>query len=174
MLRIAFLTLGLISAGPAASGDPAPSQAPSEASEPSFEKRCAQEVEDLHRFFHDWFVGVLPDTEEAFERFATVMSEGFVIVSPSGNVTERADLLGRLRQAHGSAAASEGGGIKIWIRNLKVRRTLDDLAVVTYEEWQQRGEEQATGRVSTALLRNAEGKPAGVEWLHLHETWLPR
>jgi hypothetical protein len=41
----------------------------------------------------------------------------------------------------------------------------------TYEEWQEVGEER-TGRVASVLFRRAPETPNGVEWVHLHETWL--
>ncbi len=32
---------------------------------------------------------------------------------------------------------------------------------------------ETTGRRASAHLRRKDGTPNGVEWLHLHETWLP-
>ena len=46
----------------------------------------------------------------------------------------------------------------------------DDLCLVTYEEWQNRGDGDK-GRMSSALLRcTAEGE---CTWVHVHETKLP-
>jgi hypothetical protein len=47
-----------------------------------------------------------------------------------------------------------------------------DILLVTYEEWQQSGD-QTTARLSTALFRDKPDAPNGLEWLHVHETWLP-
>ena len=61
---------------------------------------------------------------------------------------------------------------KIWIENLQVRHTVGSQAMVVYEEWQEI-EGEARGRLSTAVLQRCEGTPNGLEWLHVHEVWLP-
>ena len=58
------------------------------------EQRCSNEVVQLHQFFQDWFNAVLPPTDEAFDRFSSVMAQGFVIISPNGELTEREELSG--------------------------------------------------------------------------------
>jgi hypothetical protein len=45
------------------------------------------------------------------------------------------------------------------------------MLLATYEEWQVI-EGETRGRLSTALFRNREGTPNGIEWVHLHETWM--
>lgn len=130
------------------------------------DEACATEVVELHRFIERWLTGVLPKTDEAFARFAAVMGEGFVIVSPAGVTTPRDELLGELRAGHGSRADD----FDIRIDNLAIRRDLDPLCVVTYEEWQRSADER-TARIATALFGPRADAPNGVEWLHLHETW---
>ena len=130
------------------------------------ETRCRDEVIELHRFFQDWFNAVLePD---GFSRFTGVMADGFVIVTPDGGLVGLAELSDGLRGAHGRW---QGEG-RIWIEGFRLHRVEGDVAVVTYEEWQDEGGE-VKGRLSTALFRRREGTPNGVEWLHLHEVWLP-
>ena len=163
MMTAAILALGLIVSTP---DTPADAESP----EASFEQLCAREVENLHQFFHDWFVGDLPDTDDAFARLTGALAEDFHIISPSGNVTRRGDLLDNLRDAHGSGRES---GVKIWIRGFQVRLVEGEMAVVSYEEWQERGSRK-TGRVSTAVLERDPDAPGGVVWRHLHETWLPQ
>jgi len=140
--------------------------------EPNMRDRCRREVVELHRFFQDWFGGVLQNDDDTLGRFAGVMAEGFLIVPPSGAATEREFLLERLRGAHGSWATGGDKPGRIWIENLRVRRSVDDWAIVTYEEWQEVGGE-TRGRISTAVFGRRENTPNGVEWLHVHETWLP-
>lgn len=41
----------------------------------------------------------------------------------------------------------------------------------TYEEWQDTGQGER-GRISSVLFRRRERAPNGVEWLHVHETWI--
>ena len=136
--------------------------------EGAMESRCSREVQELHQFFQDWFTAALPDEDSSFARFSNVVADGFAIITPEGRTLERDLLLTGLRGAHGSWA--DGG--RIWIENLNVRRTVGDLALVTYEEWQE-SEGQTRGRLSTALFRESAVTPNGVEWLHVHETWLP-
>jgi len=135
------------------------------------EQRCEDEVVQLHRFFQDWFNGTLPSTEDEFRRFDSVMAEGFVIISPSGEMTERAELLERLLAVHGIWREMSRPG-RIWIENLQVRHQVGDQVLVLYEEWQEI-EGESRGRLSTALFRRREGTPNGVEWMHVHEVWLP-
>ncbi len=49
----------------------------------------------------------------------------------------------------------------------------DVLVLVTYQEHQTTAGDRL-GWQSSALFRAREGRPNGVEWLHVHETYLPR
>ena len=133
--------------------------------------RCEKEVVELHRFFQDWFNGALPPTEEAFRRFDAVMADRFMIISPEGVPAEREELVERLRQAHGFWRQTGQPG-RIWIENLRVRHQVGQQVMVLYEEWQEI-EGESRGRLSTAVLQRRDGTPNGVEWLHVHEVWLP-
>lgn len=137
----------------------------------SMEVRCQEEVHELHQFFQDWFNAVLPPTEDAFQRFESVMAERFLIISPEGVLTEREELVDRLRDAHGIWRQNSQPG-RIWIENLQVRHVVGAQAMVLYEEWQEI-EGEVRGRLSTAILQGLEGTPNGVEWLHVHEVWMP-
>ncbi len=129
---------------------------------------CEQEVVGLHRFFEAWFRGNFSDRERGFRRFSDVMDPGFMIVSPRGTATALPELSAGLRGAFGSWSADE----KIEVRDLQLRHAHADLALLTYVEAQHaRGKD--TARLSTVLMRQDEGTPNGVRWLHLHETWLP-
>jgi hypothetical protein len=142
-----------------------------EVSPAGMEARCEKEVVELHQFFEEWFNGVLPPTDEAFRRFEVVMAERFMIISPEGVTTERQELAERLRQAHGIWRRTGRPG-RIWIENLRVRHRVGQQAMVLYEEWQEIDGE-TRGRLSTAVLQQRTATPNGVEWLHLHEVWLP-
>lgn len=137
----------------------------------SMEAVCHAEVEELHQFFQDWFNAVLPPTDDAFRRFESVMAERFMIISPNGELTEREELVDRLRAAHGIWRQGSQPG-RIWIENLQVRHTVGSQAMVLYEEWQEI-EGETRGRLSTAILQRLEGTPNGLEWLHVHEVWMP-
>ncbi len=134
--------------------------------------RAQAEVPELHRFFQDWFNGDLFETDDAFARFDDVVAPSFHMVSPDARVMDRDTIIARVRAGHASAQSPPGRRMKIWIENHHVRWLNSDLVLVTYEEWQS-GNGETRGRISTALLRNASSKPNGLEWLHVHETWLP-
>ena len=129
------------------------------------DSHCRKEVVELHEFFQQWFAGVLPLTDEAFDRFASVMADEFLIVSPTGRIMQRDAILESVRAAYGS------GSIKIWIQNHAHRFTIGEVALVTYEEWQTKGDE-TRGRLSSSLFRVKPGTPNDLQWLHVHETWL--
>ena len=136
---------------------------------PLNEQTVPTEIAELHAFFEDWFVGRLPDDDQAFARFADAMGEGFEIVSPAGTATGRDDLLAMLRSAHSSSAE---GALRIWTDNVTARSVGDGLILARYEEWQEAGGE-TKGRVSSAVLREDSSAPGGFLWLSVHETWLP-
>ena len=135
------------------------------------DERCRREVIELHQFFEDWFNGSLPPMEEPFRRFDSVMAPGFMIISPNGERTERGELVSRLREAHGIWRQNSRPG-RIWIENLQVRHQVGNQAMVIYEEWQEI-EGEARGRLSTAVLQQHSGAPNGLQWLHVHEVWMP-
>jgi len=130
------------------------------------EQSCRVEVAELHGFFADWFNGTAPDTDAAFSRFAVALAPGFTMVVPGGGTVTRNDVLEAVRTAHGS------GTTTIWIKNHVHRWSSADAALVGYEEWQTR-DNATRGRASTALFVADPAGPNGVQWVHVHETWLP-
>lgn len=133
------------------------------------EERCRREVVELHEFLEAWSNAELPDTDEAFARFQRVIAPSFVIVDPDGTVSDRAPIVDAIRGAHGRWHEMPG---EIRIESYRLHHAAGGLALVTYEEWHDLGERR-TGRLSTALFGDSDGAPNGVEWLHLHEVWLP-
>lgn len=127
-----------------------------------------EEIVRLHRFFVDWFTGQLPQSQEAFAAFSDSMATGFAIVGPNGRLTELPELERNLYDHHGAHQPSR---FEIEIKRVVLRRAFGHWAIVTYEEWQQVGD-QRTGRLSTVVLEE-EVKNGRLEWLHVHETWLP-
>jgi hypothetical protein len=132
------------------------------------EELCVREVEELHRFFDEWFSGRLSNDDAAFARFADVLSERFEIAPPDGGVLDRAAILRAVRGGHGARA---GEGFRIWIEDAEARLLGDGMYAVTYEEWQDVGG-AARGRRSRALMRQSAAAPNGVEWVRVDETWI--
>jgi hypothetical protein len=73
----------------------------------------------------------------------------------------------RVRSAHASNAE-----FRVAIRNVTVRRQHGGHLLATYEEWQRNALASTppdNGRIPTVRFRDV--RP--LEWLHIHETWLP-
>ena len=127
---------------------------------------CRREVTELYKFFEDWFNGRIELTEEGFSRLRDVVADGFQIVFPNGQMIDRDDLLNRVRAAHGTEP------LRIWIEGYRSRAIDEGLQLTTYQEWQST-DGPPRGRRVTAVLRRKPGARNGVEWLHVHEVWLP-
>lgn len=127
-----------------------------------------EEIEALHRFFVAWFSGSEPATDAAFDNgFSQRFDHEFLLIPPAGTVLELSTLADSVRSRHGSNV-----DFKIAIRNVEIRRSWDDLVLVTYEEWQRNALVSTppdNGRVATVLFHRGES----LRWLHVHETWLP-
>lgn len=130
----------------------------------------AREIVDLHDFFVRWFRGEVPDTRAVWARVADVLDDGFVLVSPEGEIYDCDTLLSGLRDRHGHHGPASD--FTIWTRSAQLRHADETMAVVTYEEWQRRNGKER-GRFSTAVFARDPRGPHGLRWLHVHETWLP-
>lgn len=134
-------------------------------------EQCRQEVDQLHQFFEDWFNGNIQNGDDTFGRFAKVLGEDFRIISPNANVTPKSELAVGLKSAYGIWTSKEPGW-HIYIKNFEGRTLGQGICLVTYEEWQGPSIEDTQKRRSSALFRSNEEKPLGVEWVHVHETWM--
>ena len=131
------------------------------------EQAVRDEVERLHEFFVGWFAGELPEAS-LDTGFVAHLGAEFVLIPPGGIVLSRDDIAEAIRQSYDSNPE-----FRIAIRDVQIRQELDDYLVVTYEEWQRNALQSSppdNGRLATALFRR--GPP--LEWLHVHETWLPK
>jgi len=128
--------------------------------------RASAEVVDLHRFFVDWFVAARADTVD-FTHFERVMGEGFSMIAPSGNILDRDAVIGHVRDSR--ATCDEGFAISI--EDIRTGWQDADTIVVFYVETQLRGGKHSR-RQSSAVFTTSSSAPNGVEWRHLHETWL--
>lgn len=131
-------------------------------------ERCEREVVELHRFFGDWFTGRLPLDDDAFARVADALAPDFELVSPRGLRDSRSSILDAIHRAHSGRPAD----FSVWVQQVRPRWSTGEVCLVTYEEWQSEPT-GARGRVSSALFRAEPSAPLGVQWVHLHETWLP-
>lgn len=125
------------------------------------------EITRLHDEIEAWFRGTTDDLSP----FADALADDFHIVSPGGNTRSEAEIVDSLADARG---LHEGASqpFEIRIENATVRVDDGDSWLVTYEE-HQRVDGDWEARTSSVLLRERASAPAGIEWVHLHETWLP-
>jgi hypothetical protein len=165
--RSALLALLLV-AGPAA-GRAAPGAPAAPAG--SMDERCRAEVEQLHDFLQGWMGGTLQADPGTFRRLADVLASDFEMISPDGEPVSRDQMIAGLLPAHG-VHAGRSQRFRISITDYRGRAVGKDLHVATYREWQV-VDGETRGRLSTALFRSRAGTPNGVEWVHLHETWIP-
>lgn len=127
---------------------------------------CRDEIESLHAFFVDWYTG--QTGTDAYDRVERALGADFEMVTPGGTRREYADVVDAIRKRYDNR---EADAFDIEIRNVEIRYTLDEHALVRYEEWQTSPNE-TTGRLSTVLFEREPDTPGGVVWLDLHETWL--
>jgi hypothetical protein len=131
-----------------------------------------EEIDDLHRFFQEWFLGERPGTDAEFARVEQALEDSFALVSPNGTLLEREALLDRLKSSHGKRA---GESFRIWVRAVRLRDEIGPRLLVSYEEWQET-DDGVTARQSTAWFAVTPGETVERErlrWVHVHETWLP-
>jgi len=135
------------------------------------EEKCRNEVINLHLFFEQWFKAEVENSEEVYSRLVNVLSDEFMLIMPTGQVSTREELLTQLHSRYGSHKNDEIP-YSIWVKNIEGRLEENNLCLVTYEEW---GKVQGkiTARLSSALFRKKEGTPFGVEWIHVHEVFIP-
>ena len=136
------------------------------ASNPTLFSQASAEVIGLHRFFVDWFVAARADTVD-FTRFEGVMGEGLTMIAPSGQILDRDAVIDHVR----SSRATCDEGFAISIEDIRPGWQTEDTIVVLYVEAQLRGGKHSR-RQSSAVFTISSSAPNGVEWRHLHETWL--
>ena len=133
----------------------------------SMSDHCKTEIVELHQFFVAWYKG--ERQQDAVERFNQVMARDFRIVMPDARVIARDPLIKVMTESYGKY---RGKTFEIQIRNVSVIPVGTGMLLATYEEWQDSGDGMK-GRLSSALFRVQAHAPNGLEWVHVHETWLP-
>lgn len=131
----------------------------------SLQTRVRDEIRELHEVFEGWLAGAEGASLGAAE---DALAPDFRLISPGGELLERAPLLAGLSGARGG----RGPGFRIEVRAVTARELgSSGLVLATYEEWQDQDGAERIGRLSSALLRSRAEE--GFDWLHVHETWLP-
>ncbi len=132
---------------------------------PLFRKASA-EVIDLHRFFEDWYDAATADKTD-FNRCEHTFSQAFRMIPPTGRIFDRAETIELIR----ANRASFRGDFNIEISDIRASFETDGIVMLTYVEAQSRAGKYSR-RQASALFTASSSAPNGVEWQHLHETWL--
>lgn len=137
-------------------------------------KAARIEIEDFHLFFLDWFTGNCENNEELLQdRHGSRLADEFLLIYPGGQVLDRTNLIDEIRQAYGGTP-----GFGIQIRNIQLRpMNCRDYLLANYEEWQRNAvnsKPSNNARQTSVIFRMLAQRPLRFEWLHMHETWLPR
>ena len=130
---------------------------------------CEREVARLHLAFSHWYrAEVAPDDDQFTESIANAFAPDFVLVSASGSIRDRETVLRAARNAYGNRRETPFDIATTFCSSQQLDETI---AIVVYKEWQTIAG-LLTGRTATAVFSRNDGLPGGVEWLHVHETWL--
>ncbi len=131
---------------------------------------CRAEVYEFHRFLVKWFTGRERPDKLLFVEFSDVLAPDFRLVSPAGRIFTRTELEARVWEAYG-AHGRDPNPFRVWVERFEGRPLGEGHHLVLYEEWQEvKGETKV--RQSSAVFRKSEHARNGVDWVHVHETWL--
>lgn len=133
---------------------------------PSLFERATAEIVGLHDFFVAWYDKATSAGAD-FGRFERAMGEDMHMIPPSGAMLDRTAVVDYVRANRGSHA----GDFSIEIIDITPLWQRDDMIAVTYIEKQHR-DGARTARRASALFIESSSAPHGVEWRHLHETWM--
>jgi hypothetical protein len=128
--------------------------------------RARDEVVSLHEFFVAWYDMKTADSTD-FDRFDRAMGPGMKMIPPGGDMLERDAVVTYVRDNR----ATFDGDYAIEISDVEMAWEAGDAIVVTYIEKQERRGIK-TARRASALFVESSSAPNGVEWRHLHETWM--
>lgn len=123
------------------------------------------EVLRRHAFFVAWFTGKADN--DALAETARAFAPDFHMLWPDMTMDRRDTLLAKLQDARGQSP--ENYTIEI----VFVHTAIIDAqtAVVVCDEHQVTGDSTNKRRMSAVFSRAADA-PEGVQWRHLHQTWL--
>lgn len=131
---------------------------------------CHAEVFAFHRFLTHWYTAKEPQDKLLFTEFTDVLTSDFELVTPDGRIFNRKQLAERVWEAYGAHARAQRP-FKVWVEEFRGRPLSPDLHLCTYEEWQW-VDGRTRIRQTSAIFRKSDLARSGVEWVHVHETWM--
>ena len=123
-----------------------------------------REIVELHQFFEDWFNGRCD--EAGFGRLERALAPGMTFITTAGKLIPRNDLLDAVRDSYGKRP-----GLTIITRGHVLRFRTGGILLATYREVQEEAG-GTTERLTSVILRETEESGNGLEWVHVHETWI--
>ncbi|XP_024528757.1 probable sucrose-phosphatase 2 [Selaginella moellendorffii] len=126
-----------------------------------------REIVDFYIFFDKWVKGDIPNTDEAFQRLTSVIAEDARMVYPWG---EELNLLQSLAVVRGQHGAFQGKELRTWVDSIQEQELAPGVYLATWQSWEQPSGENRKGYYATAVFKDKEGAPNGVEWLRVHQT----
>lgn len=141
--------------------------------EEQFSELCRSEIDRIHRAFAEWYRAEVPEDDALFGRMiGNAFPDGCVIVGVDGAAEPASQVIASIRNRYGSRRGQE-----YWIetRNHAVHRLTEQLAFVTFEEWQQRDGE-VIALTTTVILERSNVEPSSATppllWRHVHQTYI--
>lgn len=134
--------------------------------ESSLFRKASAEVLDFHRFFEGWYDAATADSID-FGRCEHTFGQAFRMIPPTGRIFDRDETIELIR----ANRATFRGDFAIEISDIRASFETEDTIVLTYVEAQSRAGKYSR-RQASALFTASSSAPNGVEWQHLHETWL--
>ena len=128
---------------------------------------CEKEIRELHAFFEAWYQGAIANSDDAFRRLEHVLAPAFTLITSDGYTFTRDQVLSLLRNEYATKP-----DIKMWVDNVRLRYTADDVILTTYEEHGTTADGERSTLITALLCRHPE-RPNGLEWIHIHEVRLP-
>ena len=125
-----------------------------------------REVERMHVFIEDWIGGL----RQNISPFTEALAEEFTFVPPSGSVLDREEAIAAMEAAD-DAHADSSPSFRVDVQDAEVQLSVYGMHLVTYRE-HQRIDGEWHSRTSSVWLRETTRTATGLEWVHLHETWL--
>lgn len=144
-----------------------PSVLASENGQPKGSGLAQREVVEFNTFFEKWINGEVPNDSETFQRLTSVIAPGSTMVYPWG--VEKS-LLESVTDAQGKHGLTKDKKFRTWIDCIQEQKLAEGVFMVTWHAWQISEGTERTGYFATAIFREKDGAPNGVEWLRVHET----
>jgi len=133
---------------------------------PSLFDCASAEIVAFHRFFVAWYDATTADTVD-FGRCEQAFGPDFHMIPPTGRVFDRTETIDLIR----ANRASFNGDFSIDIEDIGTFWEDGRMILMTYVEKQDRRGVKTARRASALFIKNSSA-PNGVQWRHLHETWM--